>query len=164
MQSGPAHVKQDAFNTYVRPQVEYASSVWNPSTARNIKAVEKINRGGARFVKGDYSKRSSPTQMLKSMKWNTLQDRRKVNNLCQIHKVSHDKFNVNFDHILQPFASNTRSHHRAYQNNFQPRVEAYKNSFFPRIVPDWNRLPPDLADTKEPKNFRKDVTAHLKLH
>ncbi len=160
----PAHVKQEAFNTYVRPQVEYASSVWNPSTSRNIKAVERINRGGARFVKSDYNKRSSPTQMMKSLKWNTLQERRKVNDLCQIHKISHKKFNVNYDHILQPFAASTRSHHRAYQNNFQPKVEAYRNSFFPRIVPNWNRLPPDLAETEEPKQFRKDVTAHLKLY
>ena len=41
-----------------------------------VKAVEGINRGGAGFVKSDYNKRSSPTQMMKSLKLNTLQERR----------------------------------------------------------------------------------------
>jgi len=34
--------------------LEYASPVWDPFTANNIKALEKVQRRAARWVKGDY--------------------------------------------------------------------------------------------------------------
>ncbi len=161
LHSCPAQVREQAYFTYVRPQVEYASSIWNPGTVRNINAVEKVNRRAARFVKNDYARRSSPTAMIKSLKWNTLQDRRKINDLCQMHKIAHNKFNVDFSEILTPYESRTRSHHRAFLNNFQPRVEAYRNSFFPRVTPPWNRLPPDIIDTQDTKALRQQLTSRL---
>ena len=44
-------VKELAFNTLVRPQVEYASSVWSPSTKQNISKTEMVQRRAAICVK-----------------------------------------------------------------------------------------------------------------
>ena len=140
------------------------TSIWNPSTARNINAIEKVNRCGARFVCNDYKQRSIPTAMMKKLKWNTLQDRRRVNDLCQMHKISHEKFGVSFDDILSPLPQHTRSNHRAYINDIQPTCDAMRNNFFPRVIPPWNRLPPALVDIPETKPFRKEVTTHLQLY
>ena len=101
--------------------------------------------------------------MMKQRKWNTLQDRRCVNNLCQMHKVSHNKFNISFDHILSPIPQCTCSNHQAYVNNFQPTCDAMQNAFFPWTLPSWNQLPPALIDTNDTKAFCKEVTAHLQL-
>ena len=40
--------KEQAYKTFVRPTLEYASTVWDPHTARNINAVEMVQRRAAR--------------------------------------------------------------------------------------------------------------------
>ena len=153
-----------AFTTYVLPQLEYATPIWNPNTAKNIKALENVNRGGARFVHNDYRQRSSPTALMKELNWKTLQERRHINDLCLMHKIAHGKTNISLDHILTPLPQRTRSNHRAYKNTFQPTCNAMKNSFFPRVVPAWNRLHPTLVDIPDTKSFRNKLAQHLGCH
>ena len=47
-------LKNAAYKAFVRPVIEYASPVWDSFTANNIKALEKIQRRAARWVKRDY--------------------------------------------------------------------------------------------------------------
>ena len=48
-------IKTMAYNSLVRPQVEYASVVWSPYTKDNINKIEKVQRRAARWVTNDYS-------------------------------------------------------------------------------------------------------------
>jgi hypothetical protein len=50
--------------TFVRPQLEYASSVWAPHTQSNINKLESVQRRAARFATGNYNTTSSVTTML----------------------------------------------------------------------------------------------------
>ena len=47
--SCPRSIKDKCYKTMVRPQVEYASSVWDPHTQRNITRVEQVQRRATRF-------------------------------------------------------------------------------------------------------------------
>ena len=43
-------VKSKAYTTLVRPQLQYACSVWNPYTKRNIYQIELVQYKVASFV------------------------------------------------------------------------------------------------------------------
>ena len=52
--SSPRH-KEIAYRALVRPQVEYASSVWDPHLQKDIHALEMVQCRAARFVTGRYT-------------------------------------------------------------------------------------------------------------
>ena len=56
-------MKTLAYNTLVKPQVEYASSVWSPYTKENINKIEMLQRRAARWVTNDFSPYSSVTDL-----------------------------------------------------------------------------------------------------
>ena len=66
-------VKEKAYTTLVRPNLEYGSSVWDPFRQYQIDAVEMVQRRAARFVTGQYNRYQSVTSMLQELKWTYLQ-------------------------------------------------------------------------------------------
>ena len=56
-------VKEKAYTTLVRPNLEYGSSVWDPFRQYQIDAVEMVQRRAARFVTGQYNRYQSVTSM-----------------------------------------------------------------------------------------------------
>ena len=68
-------IKEIAYKTYVRPIVEYACTVWDPYTQRNIDRIEAIQRRAARFVLRKYQRTHSVTSMLQDLKWDSLKER-----------------------------------------------------------------------------------------
>ena len=73
--SGP-DVKATCYKALVRPQLEYASSIWDPYTQSNINKTEAVLRRDARFVIGDYRRTSIVSDMLETLRWEDLHTRR----------------------------------------------------------------------------------------
>ena len=67
-------VKSKAYTTLVRPQLQYACSVWNPYTKRNIHQIELVQYKVASFVFRDNSNFSHVNPMLKQLGWDPLND------------------------------------------------------------------------------------------
>ena len=44
------HTKVISYKTIIRPHLDYASTAWNPYTARNIDNIESVQRRAARFI------------------------------------------------------------------------------------------------------------------
>ena len=63
-------LKSTAYTTLVRPQLEYASTVWSPHTATDTK-LEAVQHRSARWATRDYQRTSSVTQMIKDLNWRT---------------------------------------------------------------------------------------------
>ena len=61
-----------AYNSLVRPQVEYGSVVWSPYTKENKDRTEMVQRRAARWVSNDYSTYSSVTEMMSNLGWRSL--------------------------------------------------------------------------------------------
>ena len=74
--------------------MEYASTVWDPSTEKHIKSVENVQRQAARFVKSDYRRRSSVTTMLESLNWVSLASRRAEAKLVMLYRITNNLVDV----------------------------------------------------------------------
>ena len=66
-------VRETAYNTLVRPQLEYVIPIWNPYTKRKIFQLKKVQRRAVRWTTRNYNCWSSVTAMLQNLGWETLE-------------------------------------------------------------------------------------------
>ena len=156
----PPHVKETAYNIYIRPQLEYASPVWSPQYSSHISKLEKVHARAARFVSGRYSRTDSLTNILQSLCWSSLQNRRDIIDITYCHKILHNYLHVPTQQTFIPHNSNTRSNKQPFQNLYG-HTDAYTHSYFPRTIRKWNKLPPDITQIENPDAFKKVVTKML---
>ena len=153
-------IKVLAYTSLVRPILEYGSTIWDPYTDENISHIESIQRRAARFVKNNYSPRASVTDMLHSLEWNQLADRRRRARLSTFHKGYYGYLAIPIQTILRPTTRTTRrSHNRAF-TEISTSKDCYKYSFLPRTVKDWNSLPEYLTNIEDPNQFKKQLLMH----
>ena len=95
-------VRETAYNTLVRPQLQYAAPVWDPHTKEKILQLEKVQRRAARWTTSSFDYRSSVTAMINSLGWRTLEQRRADARLCLFYKIVYGLVAVPLPHYIQP--------------------------------------------------------------
>ena len=106
---GSVAIKQQAYFTLVRPLVEYASTVWDPHTNRNIRKLEMVQRRAERYVTNRHRNKSSVSDMLQGLDWRTLEDRRRDARLCMLYRVDRRLVAIKRDRRLISPIRKTRS-------------------------------------------------------
>ncbi len=157
----PKKIKSKAYLTYVRPQLEYCSTVWDPHTKENIKKIDKIQNRAARFTMNNYQQKASVSEMVKELKWPKLQIRREHFNLVLLYRVAHGFIAIPRS-ILPPAASHTHNTRHSHNQQFlipQCRINAYKFSFVPRTVVVWNQLPTSTINCVTVDSFKEQLLA-----
>jgi hypothetical protein len=130
-------VKQQAYFTYVRPILEYCSSVWDPFRSGQQAQLEMIQRRAARFACNRYRRTSSVTSMLAVLRWTSLLERRTVARLAMFYKMQNGLVSTHPSQFLSPYLEpNCYKYHIPHS-----RIDAHAFSFFPRTARAWNRLP-----------------------
>ena len=66
-------LKERAYKALVRPQLEYASTVWFPWQRYHVDDVEKVQRRSARYIYNDYRSDSSVSTMIENLHWDSLE-------------------------------------------------------------------------------------------
>ena len=141
IKKAPKPVREKLYLTLVRPQLDYASSVWLPWLRQDILELEKVQRRAARFVHNNYWPLASVTQIISSLDWETLEARRQKACLTTLYKTINGFTTISMDHYQYSSATFIRSFHG--QNCVLPfcRTDTYKHSFFPETICRWNCLP-----------------------
>jgi hypothetical protein len=144
-------IKLTAFNTLVRPTIEYCSAVWDPHTHLYARRLEMVQRRAARWVTGRFNNTSSVSDMLSHLGWRSLAQRRVDSRLVMMYKISKGfidipvgeffEFQRDGIHIKPIFA----------------RTQYYQFSYFPRTISDWNSLPPDILRANTLATFKRKV-------
>ena len=157
---------------------EYASTVRDPSTEKNIKSVENMQRQAARFVKSDYRRRSSVTTMLERLNWVSLASRRPEAKLILLFRITNNLVDVTTSALTAISYTHQRQHtplpttihlHRSLQTLHVSRgnthrypqpstcIEAYKHSFFPSTIKTWNNCTHQLVSKQSLNSFRRHL-------
>ena len=105
LQIGNTKIKAIAYQTLVRPQLEYCQTVWDPYTQEQKQKLELVQRRTARFVVRNYSRTASVTTMLVKLRWKTLEERRKNARLETFYKIINNQVE-----IPMPLQRNTYTH------------------------------------------------------
>ena len=155
--TAPQNIRELAYCALVRPQVEYAASAWSPWLYRDIIRLEGLQRRGARFVSRNYQRMASVSNMIGSLGWETLEDRRKKFRVQMLYKIVYNMVMISPTpvSIMEPSYYNLR-----YFNNqriYPPycRTDTYKYSFFPHAIQLWNNLPQEITSSPSFVTFKK---------
>ena len=151
----PQLVKETVYLSLVRPLLEYASCVWDPSGEGLKHELEMVQRRAARFVLDDYARNSSVTHMLSRIGWNTLEIRRKINRLSIMFKMYHGTSKLDVSNVILEPNYIGRHDHRRKIRRIQSRLLPYHNSFFPRTIREWNNLSAAVLEIESFNEFKK---------
>ena len=108
----------------VRPKLEYASSIWNPHTSSQINQLEIMQHYAARFVANDHRITTSPTTLMLTLNWQTLECRRIIKPTMTFYKILNNIIKIN-----PPTGLLTRSHNRHHYTVPRSRLNTVVYSF-----------------------------------
>lgn len=154
----PATTRKLAYQTFVRPQLEYASPIWSPHQAYLINSLELVQNRAARFISRNYNRHSSVTSIKSSLSLSTLQSRRIIALICLFHKIV---YSVNHSTLplAQPYRTSRRLNNPLSFQRISGRTVAFNSSALPQAIIHWNGLPEHIVKIRDPTSFRAEVTA-----
>jgi len=146
-------VLKKAYLTYIRPVLEYASSVWSPHLLKHINAIERVQKYFTRCVPC-ISHLSYP-ERLAAIDLEPLELRRLKNDLVLYFKSYHDLVALPFnDYFVQSL--NVTQTRTGGNRLLRPmcRTNRFENDFFNRSISCFNSLPSDAVNANSIYAFK----------
>jgi len=152
----PESLKNTAYISLVRSKLEYACCIWDPYLKKDVDKIEKTQRKGARFVKREYGQQVSVEGLLRDLKWEPLQSRRKHTRIIMFYKIINGVVRgVEHDDILQLNTNRTRSGTSGLDfQHIRTKLTQTSNSYYPRTVRDWNSVPHNIRASPTLDTFK----------
>lgn len=154
--SCPQPIRETCYKTFVRPTLEYSSTVWDPKNQGDIHRLESIQRRAARYTTNCYDYNIPSETLLKNMNWIPLAERRARAKVTTFYKGRYNICQIPLNHLH----SNTRRGNHMYQI---PRsfVDSHLYSFFPSTVRLWNGLTAEVAGSDSLESFKTQINRQI---
>ena len=150
-------ILRKAFITYIRPILEYNSSIWNPCLKMHIDAIENVQR---RFTKRIPSLSSLPyLERLAILDLEPLELRRLRVDLTMYYKIINGLTPLEgaaYFTYYSPIAS-SRTDSKTLNKPSKGSCKLF-NSFFYRAIDCWNSLPFSCRDSASLSLFKSQLT------
>jgi hypothetical protein len=165
LKKGTVFAREKAYQTMVRPILEYCSSIWDPNLICNIQAINKIQRKAIRLVLRNHDSTVSNTALQLQRKWESLPLRRQRSRLIAMFKIFHNETAWSDLHSMTspPTRSNGRLDHP-----YKIQVPSFKtsvglHSLLSIGIRNWNALPlTGLPDSSH--KFSEGIAEFQKLN
>ena len=92
------------------------------------------------------------TNLLNSLQWESLQQRRWKQSLVMCYKIHHQLIAIEPANYYTTGDSRTRGNHRFRQ--IRAKKDTYQHSFFPRSIRKWNQVPSSVVDAGSLEDFK----------
>ena len=132
------------YKTLVRPILEYSCTVWDPHTSKNVNNLEMVQRRSARFVYSNYRRTASPSDMIKTLGWESLAERRKKSKIIMMYKIDNNLIDIPKTLFKPVNPHGRRSNmifHVPYCNS-----DTFRFSFIPSATNIWNSLAENIRN------------------
>ena len=140
LQEANIKTKLLAFNTVVRPILEYATQVWSPGEIGLSRSIEMIQRKAVKWVYR-MNRRESIELKMEAENVHTLAERRAQHDLLFLRKVEFGDYDIQLENYIKTNESyDTR---KGVIATFK-RINAYKNHFYNRMESEVKVLFPHL--------------------
>ena len=163
------------YKTYVRPKLEFNSSVWSPWLSKDINQVESIQK---KFTKFAFNRCNVPfhsySDRLIKINLKTLEHRRLIYDMILLYKIVNNLCFIKFSDYFS-FTNcryNLRRNSLQIQHNYSFKIKLqsglWHNSFFVRVVKVWNSLPDQVVTARSLSVFKArineaDLSRHLTI-
>ena len=143
-----------AYVVYVRPLLEYCSSVWSPTLVQDINAVECVQRRFTKRLPGMGN--LTYFQRLRKLGIESLESRRLRADLIIVYKILFGLTAVNPSDLftLSRGTSKGLRGHKYKLERAKCRTNIVRHNFAFRIVPAWNNLPADTTNFNSLHSFK----------
>ena len=154
-----SNIKEKAYKVFVHPLLEYAASVWDPYSQKNIAKIEAVHRRAARFVLNRYRNTLSVNNMLEVLGWPTLEQRRQTCRLLMLYKIQSGLAHCpTLKAKLVPLPSCQRLAHDKQLTLLTTRTQYRGSSFLPKTIRDWNLSPMKVVEAPTRDTFESWVS------
>ena len=147
------------FITYIRPSLEYNSSIWSPTTITNIRAIESIQKQYTKSVcKRLNIKFNSYKDRFKIFNLESLEYRRVKYDLILVFKILNDLIDIEQNILFKRsnfyLNHNLRRHNQCLTSITIAKSSPRINFFSHRILSIWNSLPVNIIQSKSLDLFK----------
>lgn len=140
--------------TMIRPRLEYAAILWSPSTKKNIRKLERIQRATTKLAP-ELSELTCEERLSK-LELPTLEQRRERGDLLTIYRIMKNMEILDREDLLIWDTRNTRGHGKKLKKD-NYRRDVKRNSFPHRVVDVWNNLDEKIVCAKTIHEFKTNL-------
>ena len=147
------------YKSYIRPKLEYASTVWSPTDKASNILLENIQRRFTKRIK--CLSTLNYEQRLSSLDLSSLSARRQYNDVMLLYKCLHEFSNIQLTDLKISVCKLSSRGAGFRLKHYKPRSTLLASGFYCRAVKLWNSLPITVAKSNSIGAFKKATIKHF---